>query len=328
MLRRTRRPAGLVGLPLRFVVNDGQDVDTPEPVDKLTKDNGKENSSDYNQSCQRDQERRPSTAEQNTDTTSHSSTNQKTRCRLGSDSSSTGLDAPVNGMDKENRFEYKTPTTHNPTNYTNPHKDTPSCTFPGVHESQHLSSWRNEQLRMTPSSTVPISIPQSNERTQKTRNTLLQLHNHTNSQAPTPVTSKQAQMNGCHHPPSQSSLLTDDGHSVPLHRSKSVPQKLASISASKSHDQPNRQVVPQGKPPLNTTAANQQPATKPVSSVRTPSVGSPTELDSDVVVMKTQGNSRRYKKLKLLGTGGSSKVHVWYDNQSFFVPPPHPSKKF
>ena len=306
MLRRTRRPAGLTGLPLRFVVSDGQDMDTPEPVD--TKDSKKENSPEYNQPCQRGQERRPSTTEQNTDTTGHPSTIQQTRGRLGSDSSSTGLNPTVHGMDKENRFVYKTPT-HNPINYINPHKETPNCTFPGVHESKNVSAQRSEQLRMTPSSTLPISIPQSNERTGKTRNTPLHSYNHANSQAHTPATSKLAQMNGYHHqPPQSASLLTDDDRSVPIHRSKSVPQQLGSISASKSHEQLNKQVVPHGKPPLNITATNQQPVTQPVSSVRTPSVGSPPELDSDVVVMKSQGNGRRYKKLKLLGTGGSSKV--------------------
>lgn len=304
---RGRKPVGLIGLPLRFTECD-------ESV--CAKDCEKEEeSTNHSSSSHQRQEKKASTNEQMTDSRS-----QQSRARVTGDNRLKG-DPSIQGRNKENEFPHirtkdnlhlKTPT-NTSTNYTNPSNDTSNCTFPGVHDncvtsSNRLAPHKNGHLKITPSSTFPSSNPQSVENV-RIRHVTHQSFNHTNgSQVATPAAvSKRLQATEPHSQETQPSQpLESADSSVGLRHCTPIPDSLD--ATSKPHDPINKQFVPNRKPPLNTAAIRQQQVSQNDSRVRKMSLDSTHGLDSEIVLMKSQGSDRKYKKLKLLGTGGSSKV--------------------
>ena len=172
---------------------------------------------------------------------------------------------PLNGTRIENSVVRQTLHTPRVTQSPLPSSNTPSCTYPTAQDHGIRSNHKNEpEHGLTPSSTFPVSNPQS----------CVSATPHC-TEPPTPDPSSE---NPC----------------ISIHRSKSVPQRLSSSTAT-HEDRGPPTLPPVGKPPL---------CQLPGQIERKASSGSPPALDSGVVML----NGQKFKKLSTLGSGGSSKV--------------------
>ena len=195
-------------------------------------------------------------------------------------------------------------------------RGTPSSTFPSFvgNTSQNSKETRLRREGLTPSSTLPSSFPPPES---------YAAHNHdeypTDPQ-PLRVCSTHAPFSGSHprtptmpqsggHMPETLGTKAQNNFPLPLQSSSTSNHLRPSILPSRAEVAQNRVI---SKPPFDHSAAKRQERGQQQRSMHEycekPLNLSADEKETDIVVMRSSHEEKRFKKLKLLGVGGSSRV--------------------
>ena len=233
---------------------------------------------------------------------------------------------PTECKDKENKVDNKDSFT--PSNKPNPlfssagygkstsdstRGSTPSSTFPCFlgNTAENPKETRLRREGLTPSSTLPSSFPPAEYDTTHDRDEYpsvpqpLRVHAPTSASYPRTPTMPPS----IRHESETWGTKAQNEFSLPL-QNGSLSKNHRPPTQPKHADAPQNRVT--SKPPLDHSAAKRQERGQPQRSMHEhsekPLTLSPEEKETDVVVMRSSHEEKRFKKLKLLGVGGSSRV--------------------
>ena len=218
-------------------------------------------------------------------------------------------------LGKENKYHGGTPRERSP---ISSNRQTPNSTYPASLCGSSGSIKKSVKLvgRQTPSSTFPVSLPINGGATsQNTRDT----EHHTPLPTERQVSQVLEEKATCDHPPSDNTsgcvvpakpVTSSEAHRA-IHKSKSVPYQLeAGLPQSEDSQQPTQRSLLPSKLNLGGAVTRRVSEDRgvptPLSSVAPPPSG--LRQDTDIVTLASASGGRRFKRMKLIGTGGSSKV--------------------